>query len=66
MKNGRALLFIIILIITTMAFRPVFAIGGSEILLILVLIVFLLWPLIVRFYKAWQKNDHEDKKDNKK
>ena len=66
MKNKRPMIAAVVLTLSTLACRPVFAIGADEILIILALIVFLMWPILVRFYRAWQKTNHEDKEKKKK
>ena len=42
------------LVLSLLACRPVFAIGWSELIILLVLIVFLLGPILFRLARSWQ------------
>lgn len=58
MKNTphhRALASSTVLLLSLLACRPVFAIGWTELLILLVLIVFLLGPFLLRVYRAFNK-----------
>jgi hypothetical protein len=68
MKTNRSgTLQIATLLLAGLACRPVFAIGWSELLILLVIIAVLLGPLMLRVYRtleALRKN--QDKPENKK
>jgi len=50
-----------------LACRPVFAIGWTELLILLIMIVFLLGPFLLRVYRAFNKikkaGQNEEKED---
>ena len=53
------------LMLSLLACRPVFAIGWSELIILLVLIVFLLGPILFRLARSWQayQKSKEKKQD---
>ncbi len=51
----RALASSAILLLSLLACRPVFAIGWTELLILIVLIIFLLGPVLLRVYRAFDK-----------
>jgi len=54
------------LMLSLQACRPVFAIGWSELLILLVLIVFLLGPILYRLARSWQAYQESKKKKQDK
>ncbi|MFC2028327.1 hypothetical protein ACFLTX_00180 [Chloroflexota bacterium] len=62
MNTLKTYLMVIGVFLISLACRPVFAIGGSEILLLTILIIILLWPIAVRIYK-WSQRNNDDKRD---
>ena len=60
---------LLILALSTLACRPVIAIGWPEFLILVALIVFLFWPLIARIYRILEKvkkASEEDEEEKKK
>lgn len=53
------------LLLTTLACRPVIAIGWPEFLILVGLITFLFWPLFVRVYRILDKIKDASHKDDK-
>ena len=51
------------LMLSLLACRPVFAIGWSELIILLVLIGFLLVPILFRLARSWQAYQESKKKD---
>lgn len=67
-KNHRqAIVSAVILLLCLLACRPVFAIGWTELLILFVIIIVLLWPFLLRVYRAFSKirklEEIEDKKN---
>ena len=54
------------LMLSLLACRPVFAIGWSELIILLVLIVFLLGPILYRLARSWQAYQESKKKKQDK
>lgn len=70
MKNNchrQAIISTIILLLSVLACRPVFAIGWTELLILFILILVLLWPFLLRVYRAFSKiRKIEETEDEKK
>jgi len=54
------------LLLSTLACRPVIAIGWPEFLILVGLIAFLFWPLFVRVYRILDKLSRTSQDDDKK
>ncbi len=50
------------LALSLLACRPVFAIGWSELVILLVLIIFLFGPILFRLARSWQAYQESRKK----
>ena len=57
---------LIALLLSLLACRPVFAIGWTELIILLVLIVFLLGPYFLKLYRTFDKLKKADKAEEKK
>ena len=55
-----------ILVLSLLACRPIFAIGWTELIILLVIIVFLLGPFLLKVYRAFDKIRKADKSEEKK
>jgi hypothetical protein len=52
--------------LSLLACRPVFAIGWSELIILLVLITFLFGPILFRLARSWQTYQESKKKNQDK
>ena len=56
---------LIVLLLSLLACRPVFAIGWTELIILLVLIVFLLGPYLLKLYRTFDKTKKAGKDEEK-
>jgi hypothetical protein len=54
------------LLLGTLACRPVIAIGWPEFLILVVVILFLFWPLLARIYRTLEKMKDADRGDDER
>lgn len=56
MKNRNTILIAIVIIwLALLACRPIFAIGWTELIILLIIIIFLLGPYLLRLYRTLDK-----------
>ena len=48
-------IYLTVLLLSLLACRPIFAIGWTELIILLVIIIFLLGPYLLRLYRAFDK-----------
>jgi Flp pilus assembly protein TadB len=53
----------ILLVVTSLACRPVFAIGWTELAIILVILVVLFAPLLIRLFRLFIRSERSSKKN---
>jgi hypothetical protein len=53
-------------LLAALACRPVIAIGWPEFLILVVVILFLFWPLLARIYRTLDKIKRADRKEDDK
>lgn len=66
MKCYPAFVGIVILLLAVLACRPVFAIGWTELIILLVVIAILLGPILLKVYRAVDKIRKADDSEGKK
>ena len=59
-------LSLVIFFLSLLSCRPVFAIGWTELVILLVLILFLLGPFLLKAYRAFDKIQKDSKTEEKK
>lgn len=55
LRKYRIFISLVILAFVPVACRPIFAIGWTELIILLVLILFLLGPVLLRIYRTLEK-----------
>ena len=64
-SNRRIVFALLALSLSLLACRPVFAIGWTELIILLVLIVFLLGPYLLKLYRTFDKIKKNGKDEEK-
>ena len=54
-SNRHILLALLLLILSSSACRPVFAIGWTELVILVIIIAFLLGPYLLKLYRTYDK-----------
>ena len=54
-SNRRYLLALLLLILSSSACRPVFAIGWTELIILVIIIAFLIGPYLLKLYRTYDK-----------
>ena len=65
-KRHSILIAVIFIGLTMLSCRPVFAIGWTELLILVIIIAFLMGPFLLRVYRAYDRLRKTDKAVGKK